>query len=189
MEEYHKYEAEQKEKIRSALVKYHKGNWDESSAETVRKNSSSLKRGIPIDLIYLSEEGIIFIFEIKMSGGLDTKNRESNAVEVLRNEKLFSFFGADKVKSYFAACYNNAGGDDGSSEVKNEKGVLFRGKSSPEAPMFNIVNSNLEMSNKIIVGSVFWEKVLPKGLQYSNFLNAYKRAFKKSKIEEKIIEL
>ena len=48
---------------------------------------------------------------------------------------------------------------------------------------------NHPMHNKIIVGSVFWEKILPESLKFSRFLEIYKQAFEESGIEDMIYEL
>ena len=55
------------------------------------KKMKALTTKIDIDLIYFVDINNIYMYEIKASGGLDTKNREGNANEVTLNEQRFSF--------------------------------------------------------------------------------------------------
>lgn len=150
------------------------------------KNFDAGKKSFPVDLLYIHDDAI-YTFEIKIGGGLDTKNRAENANEVLRNEKFFSFFG--KVYSYFGTCYNNAGGDEGTGDIKNINGVLLRGNENIGGPMFNIVSEIPEMDGKILVGSVFIDMLLPDTSNYKDFIGAFAKAFEDSKIEEVIYNL
>lgn len=136
---------------------------------------------ILIDLIYFVDKDNVFLYEIKASGGLDTKNRGGNANEVIRNEGLLYFI--ENVNSYFAACYNNCG--EYGNDIKTEKGVQFRGN-FPNGPMFNIVCREPNMNGKIIVGSVFWEQILPDTITYDEFIEIYAEAFRSSEIEKMI---
>lgn len=166
--------------FRDSIVEY---TYDECSADQL-KAIKGISKEIPIDLIYFQGPHEVFLYEIKASGGLDTKNRGENAGEVIRNEKKLSFIG--RVNSYFAACYNNCG--EYGDEIKKEKGVQFRGD-FPVGPMFNIVSGRPEMDGKIIVGSVFWEQILPDKITYKRFIEIYADAFRSSEIEKKINEL
>ena len=200
-DDFAKYETELRTRIRSSLVKYTFTDCSKTDIAAIKntfepkpknggkpQKKNKTKKEILIDLLYI-DAGNIFAYEIKISGGLDTKNRESNADEVIRIQDLFSFWGAGKVNSYFAGCYNSAGGDDGVSAIKSEDGVLFRGTKKPGGPMYDIVSVRPEMSERIIVGSVFREKILPITVSYSDFIKAYQEAFKASKIEDIIVRL
>lgn len=170
-----------KKRFEEEIIEYTYAN---CSNDKVKKIKGITKK-IDIDLIYFTDDNSIYMYEIKASGGLDTKNREGNANEVTINEQRFSFI--KNVYSYFAACYNNSGEDEG--KIKNEKGIYYRG-SFPYGPLFNMAKSAKHpMHNKIIVGSVFWEKILPESLKFSRFLEIYKQAFVESGIEDMIYEL
>lgn len=147
-------------------------------------------RKLPIDLIAIPDHDHILLFEVKLGGGLDTKNRQANATEVLDNKKSFSFVSADEsnVGSYFASCYNGSGNDDGVSEVKKEKGIWYRGE-MPVAPMFDIINEEGFEDLEMRIGSVFFDLILPDGIGYPDFIRAYNEAFAASEIEKKISEM
>lgn len=158
--------------------------YDNCTSSQIDQAKKIKQNEIQVDLIYFRDQDNVFLYEIKASGGLDTKNRSGNANEVIRNENILSFI--KNVNSYFAACYNNCGefGDD----IKNKKGVKFRGN-FPNGPMFNIVSKEPGMNGKIIVGSVFWEQILPDTISFERFIEIYMEAFESSEIEKKINEL
>jgi hypothetical protein len=95
-----------------------------------------------------------YVYEIKVGGNLDTKNKGENMNEVIRLEKVFSMFGNNKSK--FAACYNNRG------EGNSPDGIIF---------------GMLDAEHKAI-GRLFWEKILPLDeMIYDEFIVMYSEAF------------
>ena len=129
------------------------------------------RKNYPVDLLTLSlkEEGTsektiidgLFVYEIKMGGNLDTKNAPSNADEVLKNKNMFSFVA--NSHSYFATCYGEC-----STSVKNA----------------------MELRKcELLTPDDFWTKVLPVDITFKDFIDKYKVAFKKSKIENAIEKL
>ena len=95
-------------------------------------------------------------FEIKMGGNLDTKNAKSNADEVKILQELFSFI--KNNNSYFATCYGTC------SDAVRKK-----------------LNSS-----QILNGQDFWNKVLPEEISYEQFIELFKKVFKKLKIEQSL---
>ena len=147
-------------------------------------NYSMKKNSVNIDLIYFKDCDHLVLYELKASGALDTKNRLGNANEVLNNKKIFSFI--KNVESYFATYYNNCG--ESGTDIKEKNGVKFRGN-MPNGPMFNIVSNEPKMNGKILVGSVFWENILPNGITHDSFIKTYVEAFKSTGIEKIINEI
>ena len=95
-----------------------------------------------------------YVYEIKVGGNLDTKNKGENMNEVIRLEKVFSMFGNNKSK--FVACYNNRG------EGNSSDGIIF---------------GMLDAEHKAI-GRLFWEKILPLDeMIYDEFIVMYSEAF------------
>ena len=122
-------------------------------------------KNYPVDLLTLGiKDGIVanlFVYEIKLGGNLDTKNAPSNADEVLKNKNVFSFI--TNSHSYFATCYGEC-----SQSVKNA----------------------LEAKNcELLTPNDFWEKVLPSNISLDKFIEIFKIAFEKSKIEDAIKKL
>lgn len=112
--------------------------------------------GIPVDLLYLNlnKNGAFRAFEIKAGGNLDTKNADANYNEVIRLEKILHPFG--NSKSFFATCYNNMG--------ENEM---------PQGSIFYKLDKT-----QILIGKVFWNKVLPKDITYERFIEIYQYIFR-----------
>lgn len=146
---------------------------------------------IPVDLIYFADDNTIVLYEIKAGGDLDSKNCEVNADEVLGNLELFSF--VPKCYSYFATCYNNRG-EVGADTYTTDDGVIYHGQ-RPVGGIFNICEKIdrksgskkwMNMRNRILVGSKFWEQLLPNGITYEMFIEIYQNEFKSSGLEQKL---
>ena len=136
----------------------------------IKKISSQGKKSFPVDLFFIDtskDNFIINTFEIKMSGYIDTKNAESNAKEVQQLYDTFNF--SENNSSYFAVCYGEC-----ADTVKSKMKIFAT-------------------SGKIMTANQFWNTILPnKGeyqLNYSDFIDTYKKAFSDSKIEQKITSL
>ena len=116
-------------------------------------------------LIYESDR--IRTFEIKLGGGLDTKNAPANIREVEELKKLLLF--SQKNNSYFATCYSNGSGALSQS--------------------FSSESEYLTQDDKLLKNQEFWDIVLPSNMTYEEFIKKYTSAFKKSKINKLIKEL
>ena len=169
-EEINIYEAKRRMRIKKSVnisVKKNQIEYDHV-AEYIIDDILTLKpKKIPVDLLIISEKNDgIKTFEIKMSGNLDTKNAESNAREVERLYKLFSF--TKDNASYFATCYGEC-----SDAVKTE------------------VSKHLS-KNSILNTEDFWDMILPVGdeeISKDDFIELYSKAFIKSGIEKVVLAL
>lgn len=117
------------------------------------------KKEMLVDLLFFATDENIKMFEIKMGGNLDTKNSKSNAEEVKLLKESLSFVPTNQA--FFATCYGEC-----SSAVKN--------KLSDE---------------DILNGLEFWEEVLPEEISYEEFIDIFRKIFKKVKIEKALKEL
>lgn len=128
-----------------------------------KKNNRKYK-ALLIDLGIIYDRKIS-LFEIKAGGNLDTKNTKSNISEV---EVLFEI---GKIfpdnSAYFATCYNNRG----------EGNV-------PDGSIFAKIDKD-----KLLVGSEFWKSILPSNISYDEFIELYRKAFKRSGIERSLENL
>lgn len=137
-----------------------------SSSESRDEYQKWKGKNFPVDLLTfdISSENSIKdakAYEIKMGGNLDTKNAPSNAEEVLKNKRLFSFI--ENNDSYFATCYGTC-----SEAVKNA---------------IKKTNCTLLEPEK------FWKNVLDSSIQYNEFIKKYKTAFSESGIESALKKL
>lgn len=125
----------------------------ESLSKIYKETNGKLK--IPVDLFYFNADKSRFeAFEIKAGGNLDTKNADANYKEVMRLQKIFSPL-ADGT-SYFATCYNNMG------EGAEPQGSIFR-----QLPQ-----------DQTLVGSAFWQKILPSEITYERWIEIYQYVFR-----------
>lgn len=162
--------------------------------EEILTHIDNIPKIIPVDLLYFSDNSSISLYEIKAGGDLDSKNCETNADEVLENLKCFSFM--DNCYSYFAACYNNRG-EGGENTYSADDGVIYCGQ-RPVGGIFNIYEKIdrrtgtrkwLDMRNRILVGSKFWEKILPEDISFGEFMQIYKEEFEATNIEQKLKDI
>lgn len=138
-------------------------NVNKKSLEYVIKHK---KKKTEIDLL-IFEKNKIQTFEIKLSGGLDTKNAPANIREVEELKKLFLF--SKHNYSYFATCYSNGSGALSQS--------------------FSSESRILSFEDKLLKNHEFWDVVLPSNMSYSEFIDKYKTAFEQSGINVLIKEL
>lgn len=118
------------------------------------------KKKVEIDLLLFNS--VIETFEIKLGGGLDTKNAPANINEISELKKLFAF--SNSNHTYFATCYGN-----GSEAV---------------AQSFDNSKKPFDQNDKILQNTRFWSVVLPNEVPYEDFINIYETAFKKAGINE-----
>ncbi len=137
-----------------------------AAVETEFKTHDRKGNGIPIDLFIwkTTADGryTAYSYEIKAGGNLDTKNAPSNANEVKRLEKMFSF--CDKSKARFATCYDG------------------KGDGTPDGS----IGQNLDRE-QILIGKEFWKEILEPGVSYDDFIEMYKQAYQRAKVEEIIV--
>ena len=137
-----------------------------AAVKTEIKKHDLNDNGIPIDLFIwkTTADGKhkAYSYEIKAGGNLDTKNAPSNANEVKRLEKMFSF--CDKSKARFATCYDG------------------KGDGTPDGS----IGHNLDRK-QILIGKEFWKEILEPGVSYDDFIKMYKQAYQRARVEEIIV--
>lgn len=109
----------------------------------------------------LSDKKKVIIHELKLGGALDNKNAKSNVEEIC---KCYLALGNDQNEAYFSTLYARFGED---SLDKKGKNLLLDDK-------------------MILAGSEFWQKILPKGIDFKCFIELYKCALNDIKFSEKI---
>lgn len=115
----------------------------------------------PIDLCIIEDDGSQKLFEIKLSGDLDSSNAPGNV-----NKMMAIFLGLSNLKShiYFATAYNKNG------EGNNWTGAIKK-----------YLNDDL-----IKIGSKFWELILPKNLSFDEFKEIYFNSTRELKIQNRL---
>ena len=113
-----------------------------------------------IDLLLF--QSTVETFEIKLGGGLDTKNAPANIKEISDLKQLFAFTGNNHT--YFATCYGT-----GSEAV---------------ARSFDNGKKPFDQNDKILQNTKFWDLVLPPEVTYEQFIDIYQVAFKKAGINK-----
>ena len=105
----------------------------------------------PVDLAFFDGDNWN-IMEIKAGGDLDSSNAPSN-VEKLLN--LYVDMGIDNCLAYFATLYN-----------KDGEGNQWKG----------IVKAHLNYPSMFLIGSQFWNRILPEDIDFSDFVSIYQEA-------------
>lgn len=75
---------------------------------------------------------------------------------------MFSF--CDKSKARFATCYDG------------------KGDGTPDGS----IGQNLDRE-QILIGKEFWKEILEPGVSYDDFIEMYKQAYQRAKVEEIIV--
>jgi len=117
-----------------------------------------------VDLAFYDENNELNIFEIKAGGGLDSRKAPSDLA------KLLSIYVAANDKDahvYFATIYNF-----------NGEGNVWTGQ-----PSRYFDNSLL------LIGSEFWNKILPSGISFYEFVDIYGKALDEIQLAQKMEDL
>lgn len=115
----------------------------------------------PVDLAFW--DGTFWnIAEIKAGGDLDSSNAPSN-IEKLLN--IYVDMGIPNCKVYFVALYNKDG----------------EGK-----PWSGAVKKHLHYPSMFLIGSDFWNKILPDNIHFHDFERIYHNALEELKLNERI---
>lgn len=102
----------------------------------------------PVDLAFFDGRDWN-VLELKAGGGLDSSNAPSNVEKLLTN---YIDMGIENCKAYFGTLYNKDG------EGNTWKGAVKKHMAYPE--MF-------------LIGKIFWNKILPKGISFAEFEEIY----------------
>lgn len=115
----------------------------------------------PVDLAFYDGE-FWNILELKAGGDLDSSNAPSNVEKLLT---IYVDMGIENCRIYFGALYNKNG------EGKKWTGAVKKHMAYPE--MF-------------LIGSNFWNKILPDGINFTEFEHIYKSALAEIDLNEHI---
>lgn len=128
--------------------------------------SSTLKVK-PVDLAFKDEEGFWNIMEIKAGGDLDSSNAPANAEKLLT---IYTGLNYLKTKPYFATIYNKNGETSG----KTWSGAIKK---------------HLQYPNMYLIGSKFWEKILPLEISFEKFTEIYGKAIEDIDLNAKLNQM
>ncbi len=115
----------------------------------------------PVDLAFFDGRDWN-IMELKAGGALDSSNAPSNVEKLLT---IYVDMGVENCKAYFAALYN-----------KDGEGRLWTSK----------VKKHLHYPSMILVGSRFWERILPEGISFAGFTEIYREALEEIDLNSRI---
>lgn len=118
----------------------------------------------PVDLAFFDGKEWN-IMELKAGGNLDSSNARANVEKLL---KIYTCLGDRDAKVYFATLYN-----------KNGEGNTWTGA----------VKKHLNFPEMFLIGSKFWEKILPENLTFEDFIQIYKEALNEIDINDKVNNL
>jgi len=118
----------------------------------------------PVDLAFF--DGTNWnIMEIKAGGDLDSSNAPSNVDKLLT---LYTGMHTTKCKAYFATLYN-----------KNGEGKMWNG----------CVKRYLNYPENFLIGSHFWNKVLPENIKFDEFCSIYNEVLEELDLNKIIRDL
>lgn len=117
-----------------------------------------------VDLAFYDENNKLNIIEIKAGGGLDSRKAPSDLAKLLS-----IYVAADDINAhvYFATIYN------------------FNG----EGNSWNGQPSRYFDNDLLLIGSAFWNKILPSQITYSDFVNLYTEALDEIALTQKMEDL
>lgn len=115
----------------------------------------------PVDLAFFDGENWI-ICELKAGGDLDSSNAPSNIEKLLT---IYVDMGIENCKPYFATLYN-----------KDGEGNTWTGA----------VKKHLNYPSMFLIGSHFWNKILPNEINFNDFTQIYKEALEEINLNKRI---
>ena len=119
----------------------------------------------PVDLAFYDETDMLNIMEIKAGGDLDNSNAPANAEKLLL---IYMALNMPNVRPYFATYYHKDG------ENHTWKGAIKKFINYPE--MF-------------LIGSAFWNKVLPPEVDFIEFTRIYNEAMVQINLNERLNDM
>ena len=118
----------------------------------------------PVDLAFWDGDELN-IMEIKAGGNLDSSNAPSNAKKLLT---IYTGLNYRKTKPYFATIYH-----------KDGEGRTWSGS----------IKKYLQYPHMFLVGSAFWNKILPEGIDFNEFTKIYNEAINQINLNEKLNDM
>lgn len=118
----------------------------------------------PVDLAFF--DGANWnIMEIKAGGDLDSSNAPSNVEKLLT---IYVDMGIENCKAYFATLYN-----------KDGEGNTWTGA----------VKKHLNYPSMFLIGKNFWDRILPTGITYEEFIEIYREALEEIDLNKRINDM
>ncbi|MCC8014005.1 MAG: TdeIII family type II restriction endonuclease [Eubacterium sp.] len=158
--------------FRANNVAYGKGKKRVESGvtmENIRKTLLPLSQKYKTDRIFSKPVDLAFydgkmwnIMELKAGGDLDSSNAPSN-VEKLLN--IYVDMGIENCNAYFATLYN-----------KDGEGNVWKGA----------VKKHLNYPSMFLIGADFWERILPCGFTFEDFIEIYREALEEIDLNRRI---
>lgn len=137
--------------------------------ESIKKHLLPLSKTFKTSSIYTKPVDLAFydgnnwnICELKAGGDLDSSNAPSNVEKLLT---IYVDMGIENCKAYFATLYN-----------KDGEGNTWKGA----------VKKHLNYPSMFLIGSDFWNKILPVGIDFNNFTKIYKEALEEINLNKRI---
>lgn len=118
----------------------------------------------PVDLAFFDGERWN-IMELKAGGDLDSSNAPSNVEKLLT---IYVDMGIEDCNTYFATLYN-----------KDGEGNTWTGA----------VKKHLHYPSMFLIGAKFWEKILPDGISFADFLEIYRSALEEIDLNKHINDM
>ena len=118
----------------------------------------------PVDLAFF--DGVNWnIMELKAGGDLDSSNAPSNVEKLLT---IYVDMGIENCNAYFATLYN-----------KDGEGNTWTGA----------VKKHLNYPAMFLIGSQFWNRILPEGITYDDFTEIYREALEEIDLNKRINDM
>lgn len=118
----------------------------------------------PVDLAFFDGNDWN-VLELKAGGDLDSSNAPSNIEKLLT---IYVDMGIDNCKAYFGTLYN-----------KDGEGKTWTGAAK----------KHLNYPSMFLIGSQFWNKILPEGITFDTFTKIYKEALEEINLNKRINDM
>ena len=118
----------------------------------------------PVDLAFF--DGVNWnIMELKAGGDLDSSNAPSNVEKLLT---IYVDMGVENCNAYFATLYN-----------KDGEGNTWTGA----------IKKHLNYPTMFLIGSQFWDRILPEDITYDDFTEIYREALEEIDLNKHINDM
>lgn len=118
----------------------------------------------PVDLAFFDGNNWN-VLELKAGGDLDSSNAPSNIEKLLT---IYVDMGIENCNAYFGTLYN-----------KDGEGKTWTGAAK----------KHLNYPSMFLIGSQFWNKILPKGITFDTFTKIYKEALEEINLNKRINDM
>ena len=118
----------------------------------------------PVDLAFFDGENWN-VLELKAGGDLDSSNAPSNIEKLLT---IYVDMGIENCKAYFGTLYN-----------KDGEGNTWTGAAK----------KHINYPSMFLIGSQFWNKILPDGISSDDFTRIYKNALEEINLNQRINDM